>query len=502
MQRFQGAMREQGLLMPYDLTEWLPEDHLARFIVDITDKLDLSAIYRKYQGKGTAAYDPKLLLALLFYGYSTGIFSSRKIEAATYDSVAFRFIAGNHHPDHDTIAAFRKRFLFEIKGFFKEILLIGKELGLVKLGNIYIDGTKIQADASRHKAMSYEYMKRLEAQLESEIGQLLEMASKQDEKENGQQLEIPEELKLRKDRLEKIKQAKAVVEARAAERYKIEKEAYDQQMEKREQQAEKTGKKPRGKKPEPPSEEPKESDQYNFTDPESRIMKTSRGFDQCYNAQAAVNEDMLIVGAYSNAHANDKEEFIPAVASVDVELGVVTTAVADSGYYSENNVLKIQEKDIEPIIAMSREKHNSFLETYLMKQELQEGDITVAGQMRQRLKSREGSVTYKKRKQTVEPVFGIIKEALGFRRFSLRGEKQTDGEWSLVCLAYNLKRLFKLSNAKKPGNTGFFMFQNGIFMLRNGIRYIQSKIQLNLTIKHEYNIIYFILLKNLTPTGS
>lgn len=182
-------MREQGLLMPYDLSEWLSEDHLARFIVDITDKLDLSAIYCKYQGKGTAGYDPKLLLGLLFYGYSTGIFSSRKIEAATYDSIAFRFIAGNHHPDHDTIAAFRKRFLLEIKGFFKEILLIGKELGLLKMGNIYIDGTKIQADASRHKAMSYEYMKRLEAQLESEIGQLLEMASQQDEKENGQQME-------------------------------------------------------------------------------------------------------------------------------------------------------------------------------------------------------------------------------------------------------------------------------------------------------------------------
>ena len=440
-------MREQGMLMPYDISEWLPESHLARFVVDITDKLDFSKVYLQYQGKGTVAYDPKLLLALLFYGYSTGVFSSRKIEAATYDSVAFRFIAGNQHPDHDTIAAFRKRFLNEIRGWFKEILLIGKELGLVKLGNIFIDGTKIQANASRHKAMSYEYMKQLEAQLESEIEQLLELATAQDEKEKDQQLEIPQELKLRKDRLEKIKQAKAVVEARAAERYKLDKEVYDQKMNNREQYQEKTGKKPRGKAPEPPSETPKESDQYNFTDPESRIMKTSNGFDQCYNAQAAVNDDMLIVGAYSNAHVNDQQEFIPAVGSVDPELGAIKTATADGGYFSENNVLKVQEQRIEPLIATSREKHNSFLETYLKRQNTVNEAITVIEQMNQRLKSKEGGDIYKKRKQTVEPVFGIIKETLGFRRFSLRGEEQTDGEWSLVCLAYNLKRLFKLSIA-------------------------------------------------------
>jgi len=444
MKRFQGAMREQRMLMPYDLSEWLPEDHLSRFVVDITDKLDFSKVYRQYQGRGTVAYDHKLLLSLLFYGYSTGVFSSRKIGSATYDSVAFRFIAGNQHPDH---AVFRKRFLNEVRGWFKEILLIGKELGLVKLGTIYIDGTKIQANAPRHKAMGYEYMNRLEAQLESEIEQLLELAIAQDEKEKDQQLEIPEELKLRKDRLEKIKQAKAVVEARAAERYKLDKGSYDQKMEKREQQENQAGKKPRGKTPGPPSETPGGSDQYNFTGPESRIMKTSRGFDQCYNAQAAVNEDMPILGAYSNTHANDKEEFIPAVASVAAELGAIITAVADGGYFSENNVLMIQRQGIEPIIATAREKHNSFLENYLKKQDMVNEGIPVIEQMNQRLKSREGGQVYKKRKQTVEPVFGIIKETLGFRRFFLRGEQQTDGEWSLVCLAYNLKRLFKLSIA-------------------------------------------------------
>ncbi|TDE07972.1 transposase [Dyadobacter psychrotolerans] len=232
MKHFIGANRGQMTFMPYDLEEWLPQDHLARFTIEIVDKLDFSRIYVQYRRTGTAAYDPKLLLALIFYGYSTGVFSSRKIEPATarrtaYDSVAFRFIAGNQHPDHDMIAGFRKRFLGEIKGWFKGILLIGKELGLVKLGNVYLDGTKIQANASKHKAMSFEYMKRLEEQLELEISKLLAIASSTDETEKPEKMDVPAELRRREDRLEKIKQAKAIVEARATERYRQEKEEYD-----------------------------------------------------------------------------------------------------------------------------------------------------------------------------------------------------------------------------------------------------------------------------------
>lgn len=440
-------MREQGLLMPYDLMDWLPEDHLARFVVDMVDQLDLGDVYRQYQGKGKAAYDPRLLISLLFYGYATGVFSSRKLEAATYDSVAFRFIAGNLHPDHDTIASFRKRFLPQVRDWFKEILLLGKEMNLVRLGNIYIDGTKIQASASRHKAMSYEYMKRLEEQLETETDKLLELAAAQDEQEKELQPDLPQELRRRNERLEKIKQAKAVVEARAAARYQEEKQEYEQKLERRRKQEEETGKKPRGKAPKAPESAPKESDQYNFTDPGSRIMKTSRGFEQCYNGQAAVNEDMVIVGGYSNAHCNDRKEFVAAVGSVPEELGAITAAVADTGYFSEQNVKTVQEAGIEPIIAVAREPHNSFLKTVLNQEQEQEPAKTVAGKMKQRLSSKEGGGIYRKRKQTVEPVFGIIKEVMGFRRFSLRGEKQIDGEWSLVCLAYNLKRLFTLSLA-------------------------------------------------------
>lgn len=446
MKRFIGADREQGMLMPMDLCDWLPEDHLARFIVDIVDQLDFKDVYSRYRGSGSAAYDPKLILSLILYGYSTGVFSSRKIEQATYDSVAFRFIAGNNHPDHDTIASFRKRFLPQIQGWFKEVLLIGKEVGLVKLGNIYIDGTKIQANASKHKAMSYKYMKRLEEQLEEEITKLFDLAKDQDEKENNVDLNIPDEIKRRKDRLKEISKAKKVVEDRAKERYAKEKEEYDKKINARKEKEKKTGKKTGGRPPKEPDPNPQNTDQYNFTDPESRIMKTSDGFDQCYNGQAAVNDDMIIVGAYSNAHGNDKQELIPAIDSVPTDLGKIENAVADNGYFSEDNIKDCTKREIAPIISTSREKHNSYLNDILKnnEEETNEGN-TPTQKMNKVLKSKKGKTIYKKRKQTVEPVFGIIKEILGFRRFSLRGESKTDGEWSLVCLAYNLKRFFNLS---------------------------------------------------------
>lgn len=446
MRHFISADRGQGVLMPYDVNLWLPEDHLARFVVDIVDRLDFTHIYNQYKGVGSTPYDPRLMLSLIFYGYSTGIFSSRKIEKATYDSVAFRFIAGNHHPDHDTISSFRKRFLPQIKLWFKEILLIGKELGLVKLGNIYFDGTKVQANASRHKAMSYEYMKKLEKQLEEEIETLLELANKQDEKEQSQDLDIPEEIKHRETRLQKIKEAKKVVEGRAAERYKQEKEEYDAKMQSRKEKEGRTGKKTPGKPPKEPDKAPSEKDQYNFTDPESRIMKTPKGFDQCYNGQAAVNEDMLIVGENCNAHANDKQELIPTLDTIEGQLGEIAYAVADTGYFSENNIEQCKGRGIRPIISTAREKHNSFLQKALSadNQVVVQAD-TPAEKMQEIINSKEGAEVYKKRKQTVEPVFGIIKEVLGFRRFSLRGESNAANEWSLICTSYNLKRLFRMN---------------------------------------------------------
>ena len=448
MIKFIGADRNQCTLMPYDVEDWLPENHLARFIVEIVSLLNFKHIYKQYKGVGSTAYDPRMLLSLLFYGYSTGVFSSRKIEKSTYDSVAFRFISGNHHPDHDTISTFRKRFLPEIKTWFKEILLIGKEMKLVKLGNIYIDGTKVQANASRHKAMSYEYIQKLEKQLEEEIEKLLGLAEAKDESEKDLALDIPEEISLREKRLNKIKEAKKVIEQRATERYEIEKKEYDAKVKQRDDKEKETGKKPRGKAPKAPSDQPNDKDQYNFTDPASRIMKTSKGFDQCFNGQAAVNDEMIIVGAYSNSHGNDKQEFIPTIESVPEELSSeISTAVADTGYFSENNIADCKKKSIKPIISTAREKHNNFLENLLTNEPLPSEGKTPIEKMNKLLKSKIGKEIYKKRKQTVEPVFGIIKEILGFRRFSLRGEEETNAEWSLVCTAYNLKRFFKIQMA-------------------------------------------------------
>lgn len=429
MVSFIGSSRDQISFMPHDLNDWLPEDHLARFVVDIVSKMDLSQVYSSYSGKGSTPYDPKLLLSLIFYGYSTGVFSSRKIETSTYDSVAFRFIAGNHHPDHDTISSFRKKNLAQLKGWFKEILLIGNELGLIKLGNIFIDGSKVQANASKHKAMSYKRMKQLEKRLTCEIEQLMVLGQEQDEKDEQSTIDIPDEIKRRKDRLIKINTAKKVIEQRRKEAYQEEKAEFDNKQEVREKYKKQTGKNPRGREPKEPSTEANDKDQYNFTDPESRIMKTSKGFDQCYNAQIAVNDDMVIVGNYANAHHNDKQEFLSAIESVPDELNLqITSAVADAGYYSEGNIKKCPE-NITPIIAKSKESHNSYIEQILHPTSDKLKEI------------------YRKRKQTVEPVFGIIKEVLGFRRFSLRGKENIDNEWGLVCLSYNLKRMFNLKIA-------------------------------------------------------
>jgi hypothetical protein len=291
-------------------------------------------------------------------------------------------------------------------------------------------------------------MKRLEKQLEEEIEKLLDLAANKDEQEQDIDLDIPDEIKRRKDRLEKIKKAKEVVESRAEERYKEEKQEYDSKMERRKKQEDETGKKPRGRTPKAPISSPEDTDQYNFTDPESRIMKTANGFDQCYNGQGAVNDDMIIVAAYSNAHGNDKQEFIPAINAIPDELGEISSAVADTGYFSEKNINDCQSEGIDPIISTAREKHNTYLDSILNNQDNDASQgSTPADKMNQVLRSKKGKEIYKRRKQTVEPVFGIIKEVLGFRRFSLRGEFETDCEWSLVCLGYNLKRFFKLSMA-------------------------------------------------------
>ncbi|GJM63245.1 IS1182 family transposase [Persicobacter diffluens] len=427
MINFRGGDRKQYNLMPHDVNDWLPENHLARFVVEIIDQLNLSSVYASYKGYGKDPYDPRLLLGLIFYGYCTGIFSSRKIEAATYDSVAFRFIAGNLHPDHDTITNFRKTHLDKIEDWFVEILMIGSQMGLVKMGNVFVDGTKIQANASKHKAMSYKRALELEKKLKAEIATLLEKAAEQDEEEV--MVNIPEEIARREERLKKIQEAKATIESRRKEAYEDELKDYEKKVKKREEKARKTGQKPRGRSPQKPSETPQDKDQVNFTDKESRIMKSKNGFEQCYNAQAVANEDMVIVGQHCNNHANDKKELLPAIDSVPESLKEeIEVVAADCGYYSDDNI-KGCPKGITPIVPKSKAETRLELEERLNNRTTTEEEI------------------YRKRKYKIEPIFGIIKEALGFRRFSFRGEKKVSQEWGLVCLCYNIRRLLKLKVA-------------------------------------------------------
>ncbi len=438
--------------MPPSIDEWLPNHHMARFVVEICDQLDLNDIYQQYGHTGSKPYDPRMMLALLFFGYATGTFSSRKLEAATYDSVAFRYISGDLHPDHDSIASFRKRFLPQIQQCFSEILLIGQQMGLVKMGNVFIDGTKIQANASKHKAMSYAHMDKLEKQLKDEVKKLIAMAEKTD-KEEEPEVSIPEEISRREIRLAKIRLAKKVLEERAERRYQEEKEAHDAKMADRKRKEEERGRKLGGKKPKPPEPGPRPKDQYNFTDGDSRVMKTKNGFDQCYNAQASVNEDMVILGEHANNHPNDMQELMPSLNDIPDELGKVDGVGADAGYCSRGNIEKCEAQGTEPYLPTARQPHNRALEERLAMGKgpnqipPREKDEDVLRHMDRKLKSKQGQAIYRLRKMTVEPVFGIIKEVMGFRRFSLRGKAAVNGEWALVCLAYNLKRFFRLASA-------------------------------------------------------
>lgn len=447
---FRQVDRETLFLLPPSMEDWLPEGHLARFIVEIVAQLDLTMIKTAYSGRGSKAHHPEMLLALLFYGYATGVFSSRKLEQATYDSVAFRYIAANDHPDHDTIATFRKRFLPQLTPLFVQILLIAQQMGCLKLGKVSLDGTKIKANASKHRALSWKYACKLETQLKAEVEDLLRQAEDADRCEEPDGLDIPVELARREKRLSAITTAKAEIERRAAERYAEEQADYEKKLTKRKAKEQETGKKPRGKHPKPPVSGPRDKDQVNLTDDESRIMPISGGgFDQCYNAQASVDiETMLIVGQHLSQKTNDKQELNPALETLTAlpeALGTVDGLLADAGYFSEANVDSCLEEEILPFICASRDTHNQSLkERFAEPEPLPEGADTVT-QMKHRLQTRTGRAIYAKRKCTVEPVFGIIKAVMGFRQFLLRGVESVCGEWNLVCIAWNLKRLHVLA---------------------------------------------------------
>lgn len=451
MSNFRPIDRSTGFLLPPSVDEWLPERHLARFVVEVIDRLDLSSMTRAYRGSGSASYHPALLLGLLVYGYATGVFSSRKIERATFDSVAFRFIAANSHPDHDTLASFRRRFLKDIERLFVEVLILAREMGLLKLGTVALDGTKIHANASRHSALSHDHASKLEAQLKQEVAELLALAEACDRADAPDGLSIPEELAIRQERLARIQDAKTRIEARAMERCAREQAEYEAKLAAREERA-KTGRRPGGKPPAPPATGPGPTDQVNLTDEESRIMPVSGGgFEQCYNAQAVVAAESLLVVAQDVVQdTNDKRQVAPMVKKLSAGAGGVGRAenlLADNGYFSEANVRGCEAAGIAPLISLGREKHHTGWKKRFEAAGPAPENATPMQAMAHRLATPEGKRLYALRKQIPEPVFGIIKSVMGFRQFSMRGLQKTRGEWSLVTLAWNVRRMFALMPA-------------------------------------------------------
>ena len=446
--RFRPYDPEQPFLLPPDLREWLPDDDLAFFIQDVVASLDLGDIYRDYDASrgGQPPFHPRMMTGLLLYAYCVGIASSRKIERATWHSVPFRVLTADQHPDHDTIAEFRKRHLGALSSLFLQILSMCRKAGLVKLGHVALDGTKVRANASKHKAMSYDHMEKAEAELSAEVARLLAEAERVDAEEDAafgkgrRGDELPEELRRRESRLRKIQEAKAALEAEAREKAEEEKKEY----EKKQANHEKRG--GRGKPPKPPSEAVNPKAQRNFTDPDSRIMKdgATKSFEQCYNAQAAVDSKaQVIVAAYVTQEANDKGELKPLVKAMceNLEGEKPRRVSADSGYYSEANTKFLDSEEIDGYVATGRLKHGERVDP-APRGRIPAG-LSPKERAARKLRTMKGRATYRMRKAIVEPVFGQTKAVRGFRQFLLRGLEKVSGEWSLICATHNLLKLHK-----------------------------------------------------------
>jgi transposase len=428
---FRPYSPDQALLLPPSVRDWLPEGHLSHFISDTIDALDLSGFYRPYQGDGrrNSPFDPRMMVKILTYAYATGTFSSRKIAKKLEEDVALRGLCAGNFPSHRTIAEFRERHLPEFRELFVQVVRIAAEVGLVKMGTLAVDGTKVKASASKHKAMSYGRMKQEQERLAAEIAELTARAAQTDVEEDAlygaehRGDELPSELRRREERLSKIEQAVERLRARQVE---------EDRAQGREEEEESSGKKSRFKRK---FGEPEEKKQDNFTDPQSRIMKTSVGFEQCYNAQLAVDgERHLIVAAAVTQNASDNHQLLPMVQKAQAVTGQTAQEVlADAGYRSEENLQALEQNQIEAYISLGREGKSQVVKS--------EADHPATVRMKLKLETEEGRKHYARRKGLVEPVNGWIKAVLGFRQFSLRGLQKVTGEWDLVCLAMNLRRL-------------------------------------------------------------
>ena len=459
--RFVNLDRQTPMFLPCDLREWIPADHIVHFILDAVEQIPTAHFQINHRGTGSEQYPPTMMLALLIYCYATGRFGSRTIEAATYSDVAVRYLCANHHPDHASLCEFRVANGPAFRAAFVTVLQMAQHLGLSRLGAVSVDGTKIQANASKHAAVSYQRAGEMIQQLELEVRELMERAEQAEARESQAPLDIPAELARREKRVGALQQARQVIEERAKEMAAAGQAQYEAKAAQRQAQRD-AGKKPRGKEPTPPSPTPEAQAQYNFTDPESRIMKAGSGphFEQAYNAQAAVDERMLIVGERVSVAPNDKQELVPTVAAISpVVAGAVQAVLVDSGFYSAAAVAVVEQKPeggatgVTVYAAVEKHSHHRTVADLLPQPEPAAPGPEASAQeiMAHRLKTPIGKALYKLRKQTVEPVFGIIKEVMGFRRFMLRGRGKVGLEWTLVCVSYNLKRMFTLKNLVAAG---------------------------------------------------
>ncbi len=455
MTRYVNIDRDTPLLLPPDLRDWVPADHLVHFVIDAVELIDTRTAPVNERGTGSEQYPPGMLLALLVYSYATGMFSSRQIERASYENVAVRLLCADTHPDHDTLCTFRRKNAPLLTQAFKQILELSARCGVLQVGQITvaIDGTKILANASKHAAVSHGHAEKTLRTLDLEIAELLAKADQADATPLQDGLTIPAEVQRRQERKAQLQRAKAEMQARAYARFQAEQAEHEATLARRAEAAA-SGKPPRGPTPQAPDPAPQPTDQVNFTDADSRIMKTKDGFQQCYNAQAGVETaSRLIVGPRVSQAANDKRELLPDVAAVRCHV-LHDTLLVDSGFFSEAAVTSVERAtpSLTILAALQREPHGRTVAQLEKRPDppAPPPEAPLAERMRHRTATIAGRARYKLRQQTIEPVFGIIKAVLGFRRFSLRGLAKVTLERELVCLAYNCKRLHRLGAALRP----------------------------------------------------
>ena len=447
--RFKNIDRNTPLLLPPDLRDWVPEDDMVHFVIGAVDQLPLSSFKVNRRGTGSEQFPPGMMLALLIYCYANGTFSSRRIERATYRDVAVRYLCGNTHPDHSTICAFRTDNKEAIAEAFLHVLNLAREMGVLKVGTISVDGSLLDANASQYRNISYERARELEEKLQEDIEELLQKAEEADEEEEDDGQSLPEEISRRQKLLQKMQKAQCDLEEKARRRAEREQEAYQEKMAKWEERPK--GRK--GSKPKPPKQTPEPDDQVNMTDPDSNIMRKNvrKEYRQSYNGQAAVDADgsQMVVATGVSSSSSDRDQLVPTVEEVSENVEKPEAVLADTGYCKVEALKKLQEEGIETYVSVGAEQNHTE-RTYEFRPQGKKGSskrITdpVLLDMKEKLESEAGRRMYAKRKQTVEPVFGIIKNVMGFRQFLLRGLEKVRSEWRLVCLAYNVKRLFSLA---------------------------------------------------------